>query len=274
MQDYFRESSDITKTEAKHALSKIYREQKRLAQQSIEYYAVLSTPESKQKKNDLEKSIVKQQNNLLDNELNRENLSSIQTKDLKPDELAAYTELKNDKMNCSSVLITELKNNKSFKELHKHKVIDMRKQRHKSTPSTWLDNIATRKLAFDIESRLNKLENEVKHDREVQRLEREENNRKFKAIGMAIINVEAGLQDVKQQDITLDDKLEFLKSIGVKHKKIELFRLKEENKDLPKQTLAKVLGVTRPTVYNWLSELDELVCGLEHHKPETLLQQV
>ncbi|MFW9602916.1 MAG: hypothetical protein ACMV1B_11455 [Prevotella sp.] len=248
--------------QAKKNLAINYRLQKELEKDNLLNYKVLSTPESRAKKAKLTCAVKKQQTNLLENELSRSNVNEVRIMNLNHEEISVYEELKNDKMYCNKELVLDLKHNNRFKELQENKVFDMRTQRHKKTPASWIEGIAQKKVAYDVEARLKALEDYMQQDKEAKRLSQEDNQRKFEAIGLAIVNLQTGVQLQAGEQITLEDKLLFLKQLGVETKKINLYRVKEENPTLTKTQLSVVAQVTRPTVYSWLKEVDGVLSGL------------
>lgn len=252
--------------QAKKNLAVNYRLKKELEKDNLLNYRVLSTPESRAKKSKLTCAVKKQQTNLLENELSRSNINEVRVMNLNREEILVYEELKNDKMYCNKELVEDLKLNSKFNELQQNKVFDMRTQRHKKTPASWIEGIAQKKVAYDVEARLSALEDYIQQDKEAKRLAYEENQHKFEAIGLAIVNLQTGVQLQSGEQITLDDKLLLLKQLGVETKKINLYRVKEENPTLTKTQLSVVAKVTRPTVYSWLKEVEDVLCGLS--KPE------
>lgn len=248
--------------QAKKNLALNYRLQKELEKDNLLNYRVLSTPESRAKKAKLTCAVKKQQANLLENELSRSNVNEVRIMNLDHEEISVYEELKNDKMYCNKELALDLKHNSKFKELQENKVFDMRTQRHKKTPASWIEGIAQKKVAYDVEARLRALEDYMQKDKEAKRLTQEDNQRKFEAIGLAIVNLQSGVQLQEGEQVTLEDKLLFLKQLGVETKKINLYRVREENPTLTKTQLSAVAQVTRPTVYTWLKEVDGLLSGL------------
>lgn len=220
---------------------------------------LLSTPESKQRRRDMTDIVKKKQKTILDTELTKENFNEVHMLDTTDEEEELYSKEKNKQMYCTPELISELKEHPVYKDMKKHKVLDLRKQVRKKTPAAYLDSLTKPKLTFDIGKRLEALEKRMQAMEEANKLAAELNRRKFEAVGLAMVNMQTNLESGVVVNVTNQEKLEFLMSLGVDPRKIALYNVKLENPSFTYKQLADVTHVSRRTAVYWLAEIEKVV---------------
>lgn len=218
-----------------------------------------STPESKQRGKDMTVIVKKKQKTVLDNEVTNENADIVLKLNTTQEEEDLYKQHKNKPMYCTKELLVDLKEHSVFNEMKSSGGLDLRKQRHKKTPASYLTGITDSKRILDLEKRVQALEQHNKLTTEVSKKNIELVEKRFETVGIAIANLQAQAQIDKGHTVTLEDKLDFLESLGVDKKKISLYRTIKVYPELTKQQVGNVHSVTRKTVYNWVDELDKIL---------------
>jgi hypothetical protein len=241
------------------ALAKLGVKKKEYDLAKIEVMMILSTPESKQRRKDMTDIVKKKQKTILDTELTKENFNDVHKLDTTDEEEELYSNEKNKQMYCTPELISELKEHPVYKDMKKDKVIDLRRQVRKKTPASYLDSLTKPKLSFDMGKRLEALEKRMQAMEEANKLAAELNRRKFEAVGLAMVNMQTNLESGVVVNVTNQEKLEFLMSLGVDPRKIALYNVKLENPSFTYKQLADVTHVSRRTAAYWLAEIEKVV---------------
>lgn len=124
-----------------------------------------------------------------------------------------------------------------IKELVK---FDTRKVRQEKKVGKTLDNLYLHKRQADQEKEL------LKHREQLAKLmlAQKHNEERFEQIGSALL--------------VHEEKIKALNTLGIDQKKIELYRIVEENPKLKHNELAAKLNVSRRTIIRWLNDLDNL----------------
>jgi len=218
-----------------------------------------STPESKQRGKDMTVIVKKKQKTVLDNEVTNENADVVLKLNTTQEEEDLYKQHKNKPMYCTKELLVDLKEHSVFNEMKTSGGLDLRKQRHKKTPASYLTGITDSKRILDLEKRVQALE---QHNRVVSEVTKKTNDmidQRFETVGLAIANLQAQAQIDKGQSVTLEDKLTFLESLGVSKKKISFYKTTQEYPELTQQQVSNAHLITRKTAYRWSTELQGLL---------------
>lgn len=240
-------------------VSKAYKDVKEAKSRYNTAVSALSTEESRQKAKDMMDIVKRKQNSILDNPVSKETQESVLKLNTTEAEEELYNSKKNSPLYSTKELISELKEHSVFGDLKKIGSVDLRSQRHMKKPAAYLDKITSSKILVDLVKRMEIMEEKERLRDELHEKEKGELNRKFEVVGLAVANLQANVQRLANEDVTLYDKINFLHSLGVDVKKVSMYQARFERPDLTQRQLGELFGKTDRTVRNWMLEIENIL---------------
>lgn len=232
-----KQGDDELLIDQKRRLGEIFKEQRRLEQEKKSICLSMSDPESAQR---LISLTTKAARSIMQSEITSDNIHQEPYKEFDQAEQDFFQEKKHKQIyNLHTKVSTDSVVQEGIVVLKETGGLDLRSQRHKKKPSSYLGDLAKSKRIADLEKKQKTTEERLAR----LELSQKENEVKFDQIGDALLNFES--------------KFSALEILGIDSKKIEAYRLSLEQPELTRQQIANLLGKSKPTIIKWLKEIKE-----------------
>lgn len=249
LEQNYQYSEDEEKKAVLRELIELQRKKKELSFMEMKLKIQLSDPEETKKMLEI---VAKKHESILENFVDNDNFSEVHKINTTPEEESLYDRKKNFPLQALPSVLDKFKEHPIQKQMQKKKVIDLRKQRHKKKPSDYLSNLAIAKLALDHGERIARLEEQILLS-----------NERFHSLGLAVVDLQIKQELQEGTIIDVDEKIDFLRNLGVHIDKLVVFKASMLNPSLTQEELGNLVGKSRNTVGTWLKNLDALLEGYQ-----------
>lgn len=236
-----KQGDDAIIIEQKKRLGEIFKEQRRLEQEKKSICLSMSDPESAQR---LVSLTTKAARCIMQSEITSENINEEPYKEFDQDDQEFFQEKKHKQVyNLHSKVSKDCVVQEGILVLKEKGGLDLRSQRHKKKPSTYLGDLAKSKRIADLEARQKTTEERLAR----LELSQKENEIKFDQIGDALLLHENILSS--------------LAKLGIEQKKLQAYGILLKNPGWSIDQVAKEVGKDRATIFRWLKEIKRVKEG-------------